>query len=140
MVKDHLLEKFSENDLSDQSYRVYTTLDPNLQRAATDAVQIGMQSVDKLLAHRYAQWKKKGQAVPQVQVAMVAMDPHTGEIRALVGGRDYGESQLNHALAHRQPGSVFKPFVYAAAFDNAVAGFAARGHAFNNRRRRPHHI
>src|SRR4029077_16638386 len=44
----------------------------------------------------------------------------TGEIRALVGGRNYGESQLNHALAHRQPGSVFKPFVYAAAFDNAV--------------------
>jgi len=48
------------------------------------------------------------------------MDPHTGEIRALVGGRNYGESQLNHALARRQPGSVFKPFVYAAAFDNAV--------------------
>ena len=50
------------------------------------------------------------------------MDPHTGEILALIGGRDYGESQLNHALAHRQPGSVFKPFVYAAAFDNAVQG------------------
>ena len=84
------------------------------------AVQIGMQSVDKLLARRYAVWKKKGQPVPQPQVALVAMDPHTGEIRALVGGRDYGESQLNHALARRQPGSVFKPFVYAAAFDNVV--------------------
>jgi len=55
-------------------------------------------------------------------VALVALDPRTGEIRALVGGRDYGESQLNHALARRQPGSVFKPFVYAAAFDNAVQG------------------
>jgi penicillin-binding protein 1B len=122
MVKDHLLEKFSETDLENQSYRIYTTLDPDLQRDATDAVQIGMQSVDKLLARRYAAWKKKGEAVPPVQVALVAMDPHTGEIRALVGGRDYGESQLNHAAARRQPGSVFKPFVYAAAFDNAAEG------------------
>jgi penicillin-binding protein 1B len=122
MVKDHLLEKFSESDLETQSYRIYTTLDPDLQRAASQAVQIGMQGVDKLLAHRYAVWKKKGEEVPPVQAALVAMDPHTGEIRALVGGRDYGESQLNHALARRQPGSVFKPFVYAAAFDNGVEG------------------
>jgi penicillin-binding protein 1B len=55
-------------------------------------------------------------------MALVALDPHTGEIKALIGGRDYGQSQLNHALAHRQPGSVFKPFVYAAALDNAVDG------------------
>ena len=122
MVKEHLLEKFSENDLETQSYRIYTTLDPDLQRAAGDAVQIGIQQVDKLLTRRYATWKKKGQPVPQVQVALVAMDPKTGEIRALVGGRNYGESQLNHALAHRQPGSAFKPFVYAAAFENAAEG------------------
>ena len=70
--------------------------------------------------------EETGQAVPQAQVALVVLDPHTGEIRALVGGRDYGESQLNHALAQRQPGSVFKPFVYAAAFDNAVAGTCSR--------------
>ncbi len=122
MVKDHLLEKFSESDLGNQSYRIYTTLDPNLQRAATEAVQIGIQNVDKLLAKRYALWKKQGQPAAQVQVAVVVLDPHTGEIRALIGGRDYGQSQLNHALAHRQPGSVFKPFVYAAAFDNAIEG------------------
>jgi penicillin-binding protein 1B len=122
MVKDHLLEKYSENDLETESYHIYTTLDPDLQRAATDAVQVGMTSVDKLLARRYAAWKKKGEPVPEAQVALVALDPRTGEIRALVGGRDYGESQLNHALAHRQPGSVFKPFVYAAAFNSAVQG------------------
>jgi penicillin-binding protein 1B len=58
-----------------------------------------------------------------VQLALVVMDPHPGEIRALVGGRNYGESQLNHAVAHRQPGSAFKPFVYAAAFNNAVQGY-----------------
>jgi penicillin-binding protein 1B len=123
MVKDHLLERYSESDLENQSYRIYTTLDPQLERAATEAVQIGAQNVDKLLARRYAAWKKKGEVVPQVQIAMVVLDPHTGEIRALVGGRDYGESQLNHALARRQPGSVFKPFVYAAAFNNAAQGF-----------------
>jgi len=122
MVKDHLLEKFSETDLETQSYRIYTTLDPELQRAAADAIQIAVQGVDKRLAKRYALWKKKGEPVPPVQVALVAMDPQTGEIRALIGGRNYGESQLNHALARRQPGSVFKPFVYAAAFNDTVLG------------------
>lgn len=122
MVKDHLLEKFSEADLETQSYRIYTTLDPDLQQAGSQAIQIGAEQVDKLLARRYAIWRKKGEPVPTPQMALVAIDPHTGEIRALIGGRDYGESQLNHALAHRQPGSVFKPFVYAAAFDNAVEG------------------
>lgn len=122
MVKDNLLEKVSASDLEDQSYRIYTTLDPDLQRDATEAVQIGMESVDKLLARRYAIWKRRGQSVPHPQVALVALDPQTGAIRALVGGRDYGESQFNHALASRQPGSVFKPIVYAAAFDDAVQG------------------
>jgi len=120
MVKDHLLDKFSQADLESHSYRIYTTLDPDLEHAAAEAVRLGMAHVDKLLAHRYAAWKKSGQPVPKPQVALVAMDPRTGEIRAIVGGRNYGESQLNHALAHRQPGSVFKPFVYAAAFDNVV--------------------
>ncbi len=122
MVKDHLLGKFTPSDLEDESLRVYTTLDPDLQRDATEAVQIGMESVDKLLARRYAIWKRRGQAVPHPQVALVAIDPRTGAIRALVGGRDYGASQFNHALASRQPGSVFKPVVYAAALDDAVEG------------------
>jgi penicillin-binding protein 1B len=128
MVKDHLLDKYSENQLLSENFRVYTTLDPVLERDAVTAVEAGMKNVDTLLAKRYDKWKrelaKKGsnEAVPEVQVALVALDPRNGEIKALVGGRDYGQSQLNHALAHRQPGSVFKPFVYAAAFDNAVDG------------------
>ncbi|MGD0306437.1 MAG: penicillin-binding transpeptidase domain-containing protein, partial [Candidatus Acidiferrales bacterium] len=122
MVKDHLLEHYSETDLETQSFRIYTSLDPALQKAAEAAIQTGAVNVDKLLAKKYAAWKKKGENVPQVQLALIAMDPTTGEIRALVGGRNYGESQLNHALARRQPGSVFKPFVYAAAFDNATKG------------------
>lgn len=120
MVKDHLLSRLSESDLENESFRIYTTLDAQLQEAATQAVSVGMESADKLLARRYAIWKKRGQNVPKVQCALVAMNPYTGEILALVGGRNYGESQLNHALSHRQPGSSFKPFVYAAAFDNDI--------------------
>ena len=126
MVKDHLLDKYSENELLSENFRVYTTLDPALERDAVSAVEAGMKNVDTLLAKRYDKWKrelaKKGsnEPFPEAQVALVALDPRNGEIKALVGGRDYGQSQLNHALAHRQPGSVFKPFVYAAAFDNAV--------------------
>jgi penicillin-binding protein 1B len=128
MVKDHLLDKYNENDLLSENFRVYTTLDPALQRAASSAIETGVKNVDALLAKKYERWKKEqekkgsAEAIPQVQAALVALDPRTGEIKAVVGGRDYGQSQLNHALAHRQPGSVFKPFVYAAAFDSAVDG------------------
>jgi penicillin-binding protein 1B len=122
MVKDHLLDRFSESELLSQSFRVYTTLDPELQRAASDAVDAGAKNIDTQLAKRYARWSKAGQPAPQAQVAMVVLDPHTGEIKALIGGRNYGESQLNHLLSRRQPGSAFKPFVYAAAFEGAVDG------------------
>jgi penicillin-binding protein 1B len=122
MVKDHLLDRFSEADLLSQSFRVYTTLDPELQRAASEAVDLGAKSIDSQLARRYARWKKEGQPAPQAQIAIVVLDPHSGEIKALIGGRDYGESQLNHILSRRQPGSAFKPFVYAAAFEGAVDG------------------
>jgi penicillin-binding protein 1B len=98
--------------------RVYTSLDPDLQAAAEAAVRDGMKIVDRQLHAR------RGAAIPpgQPQVALIALDPRTGEIKALVGGRDYGVSQLNHATAMRQPGSAFKPFVYAAAINTAVEG------------------
>jgi penicillin-binding protein 1B len=82
-----------------------------------------MELVDKQLGCGQAKSKGKtrcGSTPPQV--SLVALDPHTGEVRALVGGRNYNASQLNHALSMRQPGSVFKPFVYAAALETAVAG------------------
>lgn len=122
MVKDDLLDRFSEEVLDSQSYRIYTTLDSDLQRAAMKAVDVGMKEIDTLLEKRYAVWRKRGEEVPSPQVALVALNPHTGEIKALVGARDYGKSQLNHALTARQPGSVFKPFVFAAAFENALDG------------------
>src|SRR6202043_3895240 len=73
MVKDHLLEHLSESDLETQSYRIYTPLDTDLQRAASEAVGIGMKGVDKLLARRSAIWKKKGEPVPEAQVAVVVL-------------------------------------------------------------------
>jgi len=120
MVKDDLLEKFSEEDLVEQNYRIYTTLDADLQRAAIEAVEFGLNGVDELLERTYARWRAQGEAVPAPQSALVALDPRTGEIKALVGGRNYAQSQLNRALANRQPGSVFKTFVYAAALETAL--------------------
>lgn len=118
LLKDQLLEQYSEKDLI-QGYRIYSTLDMGLQRAASEALRVGMQEVDQELAKRRRKGKPAG---PPAQVALVALDPHSGEVKALVGGRDYGASQLNRAVAKRQPGSSFKPFVYAAAFSLALDG------------------
>jgi penicillin-binding protein 1B len=119
LVNDTLQSKFQDDEIRSNAFRIYTTLDLNLQRAATDAIRLGMQQVDEQLRK---QRRYRGKAVPQAQVALVALDPHTGEVKALAGGRNYGMSQLNHVLAKRQPGSIFKPFVYAAALDTAIEG------------------
>lgn len=119
MVKRRLLDRFSEEELTSQSYRVYTTLDLRLQHAADEAVRVGMAELDKRIStlrpRRGAKPLPEGAEPARPEVALVALDSRTGEIRALIGGRNYGQSQLNRALARRQPGSIFKPFVYAAA-------------------------
>ena len=122
MIQDELLSHFSEEQLLSQSYRIYTTLDPDLQRSASEAVATGMEEVDKRIAGMRHHPPQAPNGPREPQVAMVVLDPHTGAIRALVGGRNYARSQLNHALARRQPGSSFKPFVYAAALDSAIDG------------------
>ncbi|HLK62717.1 MAG TPA: PBP1A family penicillin-binding protein [Bryobacteraceae bacterium] len=115
MMNDELQNRLDARE--QQARYVYTTIDPDLQEAAQAAVEAGMKTVDRLV-------HVKGAQIPpdQPQVALIALDPRTGAIRALVGGRSYNVSQLNHALAMRQPGSVFKPFVYAAALDTGIAG------------------
>jgi penicillin-binding protein 1B len=112
LVKAELRNQMAAVRPGREGYEVHSTLDPRLQRAALEAVRIGMRSVDRQLRH-------PGTSAPTPQVALVALDPRTGSIKALVGGRDYNVSQLNHTLANRQPGSVFKPFVYAAALRSA---------------------
>jgi penicillin-binding protein 1B len=92
--------------------RIYTTIDLDLQRAAYAAVSKQLAALDKVEAKRFAPGT--------LQAALVAMNAKTGEIVAMVGGRDYGKSQLNRVSeALRQPGSVFKPFVYATALNTA---------------------
>jgi len=106
------LERATDVDLGDQhGVRVYTTLDPMLQRIAEAAVIRGL---DRLETSRPRLRRKSTEE--RLQAAMIVLDPATGQIRALVGGRDYRASQFNRAvLARRQPGSAFKPFVYLAA-------------------------
>lgn len=119
LVNDTLQSKFQDENFQANAARIYTTLDLRLQRLAGDAIRKGMTLVDDQIRK---QRRFRGKVIPTPQVALVALDPHTGEIKALVGGRNYGLSQLDRALAQREPGSIFKPFVYAAAMDTAVDG------------------
>ena len=96
-----------------KSLRIYSSLDLGLQRAAYQAVSKHMGAIEKALS------KRKG-GTAGLQAALVAMNAKTGEVLAMIGGRDYATSQLNRATeAKRQPGSVFKPFVYAEALSSA---------------------
>ncbi len=110
LVKAELAGRFPPHVLVAEGLEIHTTLDPLLQEQATKAVQAGLASLEK--AHPAL---AKGGAERRLEAALVAIAPHTGEIRALVGGRDYRSSQFDRATkARRQPGSAFKPIVYLA--------------------------
>jgi len=119
LVHDQLLQRIGDQDLGHDALRIYTSLDPDLQRAASEAVEVGMRNVDELIRKRH---KSGDTNITYPQVSLVAINPHTGQILALVGGRNYGESQLDHALAERPTGSIFKPFVYATAYNTSLNG------------------
>ena len=133
LVKDQLSNQYNETELNEQDMRIYTTLDPDLQTAAAEAVEVGMKLVDEQVLKQRTHKTKVGTGAnaktevkvdsgPMPQVAVVVLNPHTGEVLALVGGRNYGMSQLDHAVAKRPTGSIFKPFVYAAAINTALTG------------------
>jgi penicillin-binding protein 1B len=122
LVHDQLTQKLGERDFNREGLRIYTSLDPDLQREATAAVESTIHVVDERVDKLHARDKKRGIPYVYPQVALVALNPHTGQVLALVGGRNYGISQLNHAVAHRPTGSIFKPFVYASAFSTSVEG------------------
>lgn len=105
MVKEYLIERYGERMVFQGGLRIHTTLDLDLQQAANKAYNQVTQNWD-----------------PELQAALVAVDTSSGQIRALIGGRDYAASNYNRAYARRQPGSTFKPFMYSLAIES---GFTA---------------
>lgn len=111
-LRAQLAEVYPPSVLTSEGLKVFTTLDLDLQHAAAAALERRLAALER----RYLQLKR---ADPRqvLQGAVVVIEPQTGAIRAMVGGRDYGRSQYNRAVqARRQPGSTFKPVVFAAAF------------------------
>lgn len=120
-IQDLLEEKFGDAALARSNYRVYTSLNMELQKAAFESLREGMVELD-------AHFSKGKRAIPPgtVQASLIAVDPTNGQVMAMVGGRNYGASQFNRIIqSKRQPGSIFKPFVYAAALETAYSGSGA---------------
>ena len=112
-LSQQLPSVYDEAVLSTDGLRIYSTLEPRVQRAAVKALRRGLERIEARSAAR-------GRVVEGLQGCLIAMRPQTGEILALVGGRNYGGSQWNRCIQARRPmGSIFKPFVYVAALDPA---------------------
>ncbi len=109
--------------LGTSGLRVFTTLDPALQRSAREALMSVTSEFEQRPGYRHPTLAKHAKGtVGYLQGAVIAMEPYSGEVRALIGGRDYSESAFNRAVnGMRQPGSAFKPFVYATAVQRGVA-------------------
>jgi 1A family penicillin-binding protein len=120
-VRQELVERLGWQRVYQGGLRVYATIDMEMQRAAEAAVAAHLKTLD---ARRAELLKKRGEPADAepLQAALVAMDPATGHVLAMVGGRDFEESHFNRAVqAKRQPGSAFKPFVYATAIESGYA-------------------
>jgi penicillin-binding protein 1A len=131
-VRRALRDRFGD-DADIRGLRVHTGLDPRMQRAARDAL---VQQIEKVEGGEFGRWRHDrppsgrlqpatGSGSPYLQGMVVVLDARTGEVRALVGGRDFSHSSYDRALlARRQPGSTFKPIVYAAAIQEGLAANA----------------
>ena len=123
-VRDILDDRFGD-ELYRSGFRVYTTLDVEMQRAAHAAMQAGWKRIEGARAYRHDPYDPTaappGRETPYLQGMFIAAEPQTGAIRALIGGRDFRHSKFNRAVqSKRQPGSVFKPFVYTAALASGI--------------------
>jgi 1A family penicillin-binding protein len=118
-IRKGLVEQYGSETVYRGGLRVYSTLDPTMQAAAEAAVTSSLKALEEQRAKSMA---KQRDSEP-LQAALIAIDPKTGYVRALVGGRNFEESRFDRALqAYRQPGSAFKPFVYAAALEQGYTG------------------
>lgn len=116
-VKKELAAHYSNDVLTAEGLRIFTSLDLEAQQAASAALSRGLARLEKDYRHLRRIAKSD-----DLEGALVVIKPQTGEIKAMVGGRDYGKSQFNRvAQAKRQPGSVFKPFVFLAALTHGSA-------------------
>jgi penicillin-binding protein 1A len=124
-VRKQLVDKFGAEQVYMGGLRVYTTLDLSMQRAADAEVQRQLKEIEDRQASRRRSSAARAEPASDdnpLQAALVAMDPKTGEVRALVGGRDFDQSPFDRATqARRQPGSAFKPFIYAAAIEQGYS-------------------
>lgn len=127
-VRSILDDRFGA-DLYSKGYRVYTTLDVGMQRRAREALERGWQRVEQVPGYAHPVYGEVPDstreatpgAMPYLQGALIALDPATGDVKAMIGGRDFSHSKFNRATqARRQPGSVFKPFVYTAAIASEI--------------------
>jgi penicillin-binding protein 1A len=115
-VRRFLVQRFGWERVYQGGLKVYTTVNLDMQRSAEAEVGRALAEIEK------RQGARKPTGADSLQAALVAMDPHTGEVRAMVGGRDFAQSSFNRATqARRQPGSAFKPFVYAAALERGFS-------------------
>jgi len=116
-VRRELAALYPADILTGEGLEVFTRIDLHLQQLAEDSVRTGLAELER----RHPRLRGSGPD-DQLQACLIALEPQTGAVQAMVGGRDYGTTQFNRCTqARRQPGSVFKPFVYVAAFDHARA-------------------
>jgi 1A family penicillin-binding protein len=116
-VRQELVDRFGWQRVYQGGLRVFSTIDMRVQEAAELSIAQGLRSLEERRSRARLAPSAAGDQGP-LQAALIAMDPATGHVRAMVGGRDFDESHFNRAVqAKRQPGSAFKPFVYATALE-----------------------
>jgi 1A family penicillin-binding protein len=117
-VRKQLVQQFGWERVYQGGLKVFTTIDLDMQKAAESEVMRSLNDIEQ----RQSKKRRAENETEPLQAALVAMDPQTGEVRALVGGRDFNASHFNRATqAKRQPGSAFKPFIYAAALERGYS-------------------
>ncbi|HUA32853.1 MAG TPA: PBP1A family penicillin-binding protein [Candidatus Binataceae bacterium] len=121
-VKKELEERYPPSVLDAEGLRIFTTLDVHTEKLAEHAIEKNLEDLEAKHAALRRREKKE-----QLESCLVSIEPQSGKIRAMVGGRDYQESQFNRVVqSKRQPGSVFKPVTYLAAFDETLSGGAEK--------------